>query len=162
MTEDIKDFPVTVSIPVAWGEMDSLGHVNNIIYFRYFETARMIYLERAGLIEIMKERGIGPILAKTSCTYNIPIYYPDTLTVGARVATIGNTHFNMEYLVVAEKAGKAASGDGIIVTFDYAKRQKAPVPDVVIRAIEGLEGCAPGSRCVVEELDLEVVGPKGR
>ena len=154
MASQLKDYPVTVTIPVAWGEMDALGHVNNIIYFRYFETARMIYLERAGLIEIMKQWAIGPILAKTSCTYKVPVYYPDTLTVGARVSTIGNTHFNMEYIVVSERVGTAAVGDGIVVTFDYAKNSKAPVPEAVIRAVEKLEGCAPGSKCVVEEIDL--------
>ena len=153
MSQELDAYPVVVSIPVAWGEMDALGHVNNIIYFRYFETARMIYLERAGLIDIMKASGIGPILAKTSCTYKVPVYYPDTLAVGARVATIGNTHFNMEYVVVSEKSGTAAFGDGVIVTFDYKQNKKASVPEAVIRAIEGLEGCAPGSRCVVEDID---------
>lgn len=154
MADELKDYPVVVSIPVAWGEMDALGHVNNIVYFRYFETARMRYLERAGLIEIMKEIGIGPILAKISCTYRVPVYYPDTLSVGARVSTIGNTHFTMEYLVVSERLGAVASGDSVVVTFDYRAKAKAPVPEPILRAIEALEGCAPGSKCVVEELDL--------
>jgi acyl-CoA thioester hydrolase len=154
MTDELKDYPVVVTIPVAWGEMDALGHVNNIVYFRYFETVRMRYLEQAGLIDIMKEIGIGPILAKTSCTYRIPVHYPDTLTVGTRVSTIGNTHFNMDYVIVSQKHGKAAYGDSIVVTFDYRADGKAPVPDKVIKAIEGLEGCAPGSKCVVEDLDI--------
>jgi acyl-CoA thioester hydrolase len=154
MTDQLSDYPVIVAIPVAWGEMDALGHVNNIVYFRYFETVRMRYLEQAGLIDIMKEIGIGPILAKTSCTYRIPIYYPDTLTVGTRVSTIGNTHFNMDYVIVSERLGAAADGDSVVVTFDYKAKGKAPVPDKVIKAIEGLEGCAPGSKCVVEDLDI--------
>lgn len=154
MADELKDYPIVVSIPVAWGEMDALGHVNNIVYFRYYETARMRYLERAGLIDIMKEIGIGPILAKISCTYRAPVYYPDTLSVGARVSTIGNTHFNMEHLVVSERLGAVASGDSVVVTFDYRAKAKAPVPEPIVRAIEALEGCAPGSKCVVEELDL--------
>lgn len=154
MTDQLSDYPVVVTIPVAWGEMDALGHVNNIIYFRYFETARMRYLEQAGLIDIMKEIMIGPILAKTSCTFRVPVYYPDTLSVGTRVSTIGNTHFNMDYLVVSERHGASAEGDSVVVTFDYRANGKAPVPDPVIRAIEKLEGCAPGSKCVVEDLDI--------
>ena len=51
---------MVIEIPVAWGEMDSMGHVNNIVYFRYFETARMNYLERIGFIEEMNRTGIGP------------------------------------------------------------------------------------------------------
>jgi len=42
----MSDYPVVVDIPVAWGEMDAYGHLNNIVYFRYFETARMAYFER--------------------------------------------------------------------------------------------------------------------
>ena len=53
--EKLEEYPVRVEIPVAWGEMDSLGHVNNIVYFRYFETARMEYFGRIGVMEVMQE-----------------------------------------------------------------------------------------------------------
>jgi len=156
MTDTLTDYPVVVTVPVAWGEMDSLGHVNNIVYFRYFESARIVYLEKSGLIEVMRLSGVGPILARTSATYRKPVRYPDTLSVGARVATIGTTSFLMEYLVVSETLGTAATGDAVIVTYDYAKGAKAPVPDEVVKAVEALEGCASGSRCVVEDFDGEV------
>lgn len=156
MTHELSGYPVVAAVPVAWGEMDSLGHVNNIIYFRYFETARIVYLERSGLMEVMKRSGIGPILARTSATYKKPVRYPDTLSVGARVATIGTTSFVMEYLVVSETLGTVAFGDAVIVTYDYAKGAKTPVPDEVVKAVEALEGCAPGSRCVVDDFDGEV------
>jgi acyl-CoA thioester hydrolase len=158
MAQELQDFPVVVGIPVAWGEMDSFGHVNNSIYFRYFETARIEYLERAGLIGVMKKSGIGPILARTSCTYVQPLVFPDSVSVGARTSSIGNSHFVMEYVVVSQKVGRVAHGDAVIVTFDYGRGEKARVPDDVIRAIEGLEGCAPGSRCVIEEIDWEGKG----
>ena len=61
----LEGFPVIVEFPVAWGEMDALGHVNNIVYFRYFETARIAYFERVKLLELMEKTGIGPILAST-------------------------------------------------------------------------------------------------
>jgi len=156
--DELSDYPVVITVPVAWGEMDSLGHVNNIIYFRYFESARIVYLERSGLMEVMKRSGIGPILAKTSAAYKKPVRYPDTLSVGARVAAIGTTSFVMEYLVESRAMGiTAAFGDAVIVTYDYAKGAKARVPDEVVGAIESLEGCAPGSRCVVDDFDGEVL-----
>ena len=156
MPDELSDYPVVVTIPVAWGEMDSLGHVNNIIYFRYFESARIVYLERSGLMEVMKNSGIGPILARTSATYRKPVRYPDTLSVGARVATIGTTSFVMEYLVVSEALGTVTRGDAVIVTYDYTRGGKARIPDEVVKAIENLEGCAPGSRCVVQDFDEDV------
>lgn len=156
MIDELSDYPVVITVPVAWGEMDSLGHVNNIVYFRYFETARIVYLEKSGMMEIMKRSGIGPILARTSATYRKPISYPDTLSVGARVATIGTTSFIMEYLVESEALGTATFGDAVIVTYDYTRRAKATVPDEVVKAIERLEGCAPGSRCVVDDFEGEL------
>lgn len=156
MTDALSGYPVVITVPVAWGEMDSLGHVNNIIYFRYFESARIVYLEKSGLMKVMKRSGIGPILARTSATYKKPVRYPDTLSVGARVATIGTTSFVMEYLVESCALGVAAFGDAVIVIYDYAKGEKARVPDEVVNAIESLEGCAPGSRCVAQDFDGEV------
>src|SRR4051812_27249954 len=56
---------VTVEIPVAWGDMDAFGHVNNTVYFRWFESARIAYFEKIGLNERMKRDKKGPILART-------------------------------------------------------------------------------------------------
>ena len=63
MQELLKAYPVVIEIPVAWGEMDSLGHVNNIIYFRYFESVRMAYFDAMDFWGYMGETGVGPILA---------------------------------------------------------------------------------------------------
>ena len=61
----LEGFPVIVEFPVAWGEMDALGHVNNVAYFRYFENARIAYFERIKMWNFMEKTGIGPILAST-------------------------------------------------------------------------------------------------
>ena len=65
---------VTMNIPVAWGEMDAMGHVNNIIYFRYFETVRIEYFNRLGMMDYQRESGIGPILASTEYRYKLPLH----------------------------------------------------------------------------------------
>ncbi|MFW6242474.1 MAG: acyl-CoA thioesterase, partial [Thermodesulfobacteriota bacterium] len=92
-------FPVVIDIPVAWGEMDAFGHVNNIIYFRYFESARIAYFDHVGYEALMEEEGLGPILAATSCRYRVPLTFPDTVSVGARVASVDTDRFRMEYRV---------------------------------------------------------------
>ncbi len=56
------EFPVVLAIPVAWGDMDAMGHVNNTVYLRYFESARIAYFERVGFLEEMASSGVGPIL----------------------------------------------------------------------------------------------------
>ena len=60
MHDPLAGYPVIIEIPVAWGEMDAFQHVNNIVYFRYFESARITYFERTGLIAYMEQTGSGP------------------------------------------------------------------------------------------------------
>src|SRR5215210_2137077 len=114
MKELLETYPVVIEIPVAWGEMDSLLHVNNIVYFRYFESARMDYFVRLGLWDYMRETGVGPILASTQCRFRAPLTYPDTVSVGARVPEVGDDRFLMEYVVVSRGQRRvAAEGEGL-------------------------------------------------
>jgi acyl-CoA thioester hydrolase len=143
MKELLEAYPVVIEVPVAWGEMDSLRHVNNIVYFRYFESARMAYFERVGFWEHMDETGVGPILASTQCRFRLPLTYPDTVSIGARVPEIDGDRFIMKYIVVSHSHGKAAAeGEGLIVSYDYRKLAKAPLPEVIRRRIDDLEGGA--------------------
>ena len=133
-----RTFPTVVDFPVAWGEMDAFGHVNNVVYFRYFENARIEYLRRIGFVECV---AVGPILASTHCRFRRPLTYPDRLHAGCRTTEIGADRFTIEYRLVSERLGAvAAEGGGVVVSYDYAAARKAPLPDAVRQAIEGLEG----------------------
>ena len=137
----LRGFPVVVSIPVQWGEMDYFRHVNNTVFFRYFESARMAYFERVGFWEHMDETGVGPILASKRCRFRLPLTYPDTVSVGAGVPEVEGDRFLMKYVVVSHSHGKAAAeGEGMIVSYDYRKLAKAPLPEVIRRRIDDLEG----------------------
>ncbi len=141
----LKDYPVIVESPVAWGEMDAMNHVNNIVYFRYFESARIAYFEKMDVIGHMTETGIGPILATTSCKFRIPLSYPDRVLIGAKVVSIKEDRFVMNYLVVSRKHQKAAAeGDGVIVTFNYREGKKVTVPEVVKQKILNIEKSVSG------------------
>ena len=84
----LAGFPVTVRIPIQWGDMDAYGHVNNTVYFRLFETARIAYLERCGFIESYERERIGAILRSTECHFRLPLGYPDDVLVGARTIDV--------------------------------------------------------------------------
>ena len=138
--ELLQGFPIVVEIPVAWGEMDAFGHVNNTAYFRYFETARSAYFERLRLFDLAKETGAGPILAQIDCRFKLPLVYPDTVSVGVRVTNIESDRYVFEHRVVSHVHAKiAADGEGLIVNYDYHKRRKTPLTDAVRKAIENLE-----------------------
>lgn len=139
------DFPVVLTVPVAWGEMDSMGHVNNTVYVRYFESARIAYFERVHFLETMRESGVGPILASTRCRFKTPLTYPDLVWVGTRVEDLSEDRFLMRYSVMSEAMERvAAEGDGLVVAYDYRAWTKAPLPARVREAIESLERRAEG------------------
>src|ERR1700732_4066742 len=104
----LTGFPVVVEIPVAWGEMDSYRHVNNVVYFRYFENARLEYFRRLDWFEYERQTGIGPILAATQARFRKPLTYPDTIWVTARAAGIEADRFHLEHLVVSKRLGAVA------------------------------------------------------
>lgn len=137
----LKDFPVVIELPVTWGEMDSFQHVNNTVYFRYFENARVAYFERLGLWDLLADTGLGPILATAQCRFRVPLTYPDTVSVGTRAATIESDRFLMEFAVASHRHQKiAAEGQGMIVCFDYRAQRKALLPELVKERLAGLEG----------------------
>ena len=139
----LEDYPTIIEIPVAWGEMDAFGHVNNVVYLRYFESARIAYFEALGTMETMATTGIGPILAETRCRFKLPLTYPDTVAVGARVAELAADRFLMHYRVVSHRHGRlAAEGDGRIVSYDYNAKTKAALPEVIVARIREREGAA--------------------
>ncbi len=142
--EALARYPVRLELPVAWGEMDAYGHVNNVVYFRWFETARMAYFERLGRPEFIGRDPVGPILAAASCRFRAALTYPDRVTVGAGIEEVAEDRFRMRYAVWSAALGRiAAEGEGTVVCFDYREKRKAPVPEAVRRAIARLESRAP-------------------
>jgi acyl-CoA thioester hydrolase len=135
----LDDFQIKVDIPIAWGDMDALGHVNNTRFFRFFETARMKYFEEAGFIDTMEDDSVGPILASTSAKFIKPLFYPDMVTVGARVTSVEPTHFIMEYIVESKSKGIAAIGESKMVAYDYRSSERTSLPDVVRKRIREID-----------------------
>src|SRR5690348_14424540 len=116
----LAGFPVAVRLAVAWGDMDAYRHVNNVVYFRYFENARLEYFRRLGWFELERETGVGPILAATQARFRKPLTYPDTVLIGARVVSVGADRFTLEHLVVSERLGAvAAEGQGVVVAYHH-------------------------------------------
>nr|QKW93787.1 acyl-CoA thioester hydrolase [Vitiosangium cumulatum] len=140
----MNDFPITVRFPVQWGEMDAYGHVNNARYFSWFESARIAYMARVGLVSPEMQRpdgGVGPIVAATNAEYLRPVVFPAEVVVGARVSRIGTTSLNMEYAVDDAHTGvRYARGGAVLVTLRYPTYEKVPVPAEVRASIEALEG----------------------
>lgn len=135
----MRDFPITVEIPVAWGDMDAFSHVNNTVFFRWFESARIAFLQAIDFTGGGERGGVGPILASTRCRFRRPVAFPDIVTVGVRVTGMSEDRFTHEYRAVSRALGEvAAEGAAVVVSYDYAAGRKTPIPPAVRAAIDRL------------------------
>lgn len=128
MQDLLKDYPAVIEQKIAWGDMDAALHINNTVYFRYFESGRIAYFDE---IDFSGFDNVGPILAETSCRYRIPLVYPDTISIATRIKpdSFYEFGFEMEHIVVSHQHQQvAAKGTARIVSYDYVKREKAPLP----------------------------------
>ena len=144
MTADHSDFslgaPLSSSrFPVRWGEMDAMGHVNNAAYLRYFEESRIIWSETLGIR--FDGIGEGMILLKASVTYLKQLSYPANIEVTLFAGNIGRTSFHLlNTLTVESDSTPAATGDFVIVWFDYRSNKSAPIPATLRAVLEGAKG----------------------
>jgi len=142
--ELLQGFPVVIHQAVVWGDMDSYQHVNNVVYFRYFENARLEYFRQMGWFDYEERSGIGPILAATQARFRKALTYPDQISVGARILERQGDRFTMEYRLVSENLKAIATeGTGTIVCMHYKDGRKVPIPEEVWQMIIKLEGKEP-------------------
>ena len=140
MTLPMKGYPVTLEQQLAWGDMDALNHINNIVYFRYFENVRIKYFEKTGLMEIMSRTQIRPVLGATECKFLAPLTYPDTLIVGAEVSELREKRLTMEYLIFSQAQQRtAAQGKAEIIFVDFSTGQSTLIPETTVTAIINIQ-----------------------
>jgi acyl-CoA thioester hydrolase len=137
----LADFPVVIRIPIQWGDLDVYGHVNNVVYLKWFEAARAAYAMRVGVEILSRSRGVGAILASIHCNYRRPLAYPGEVLSAVRVTRVSVGSVTLEYLVADARTGvSVADGDSQVVLYDYTTEQPVPVPDQIRAAVEQLEG----------------------
>ena len=116
--------------PVRWGDMDALGHVNNTVYFRYMEQARIEWLHALAREGVGFLSGAGPVIVNASCTFMVPIVYPGDVEVRMYLAEPGRSSIGSHYEL--DCAGKRmAEGDAKIVWIDLASGRSVPLPEQV-------------------------------
>ena len=115
--------------PIAWGDMDALGHVNNAAYFRYMESARVAFLLWLGVDRLRTAGGIGVILQSAQARFRRPVTYPDRLIISSAVTAVEADRFTLEHELRSTALNEvAAIGHGVIVSYDYTRGCKAPMP----------------------------------
>lgn len=140
MTGQLTGFPVILQQQLEWGDMDALNHINNVVYFRYFENVRMKYFARIGMMEEIEKTKTGPILVATECRFLLPLTYPDTITLGASVSQIREKRLTMKYAIYSQKLKKiAAEGSAEVVFVDLSSGRSTVISDAILAAIRNIQ-----------------------
>src|SRR5689334_6368976 len=133
------DYPHLLPITTRWLDNDAYGHVNNVVYFSYFDTVVNTYLIAKGALEIQSSPVIG-LVVEVACQYLAPLTYPETVTAGLRVAHIGRSSVRYEIAMFSEGSDVAAAqGHFVHVYVDReTRRPVAALPAELRAALEPL------------------------
>lgn len=125
----IESFKYKIKIPIRFADIDAFGHVNNAIYLTYFEIARSSYWDE--IIEWNWDE-LGIIIRQSLVDYLKPIHLNDEIYAYVKTSRIGNSSFDLDYVLVKTIDGKeeiCTSGQTICVTFDYKSKLSVPIPE---------------------------------
>jgi acyl-CoA thioester hydrolase len=127
--KDIGKLVQTDRVAMRWGEMDALGHMNNVSYLRYFEEARISWFESLDIA--YQANGEGPILGTITCKYIKPAIYPLELEITTYVGNAGNSSFRMwhELYNAKDPTERFAEVEAVLVWIDIAEGRSRPMPD---------------------------------
>lgn len=140
-------YPYHHPIQTRWADNDVYGHVNNVTYYAYFDTAVNAYLSAQGALDPARGEVIG-LVVETGCAFFAPVAFPEALSVGVRVASAGRSSVRYELAVFQEeRAVAAAQGHFVHVYVDRESRRPAALPAALRAALAPLmtEGSVPSA-----------------
>lgn len=130
MKVSLESYKVKERYPVHWGDMDAANHVNNLIYLRWAESARIAFVKAMDISTSFSTADIGPILGWQECKYIFPITFPDTVIVGIRCFEILEDRFKLECGIFSERHDRlAAISRQDIIPYDYGTLKKVVLPE---------------------------------
>jgi acyl-CoA thioester hydrolase len=131
-------FPHFLAIATRWMDNDVYGHVNNVQYYSYFDTAVNQFLIERGVLDIHNGAVVG-FVVDSGCSYFSPIAFPDTVHVGIRVAKLGSSSVRYEIGIYRNgEQAPAASGHFVHVYVDRANNRSVPIPQPVRQVLESI------------------------
>lgn len=125
----LKEYPHSLIIPTRWADNDVYGHINNAVYYFYFDTVVNRFLIDNGLLEIGESEVIG-LVVETGCSYFSPVSFPDNIKATLRVAKLGTSSVTYEIaLFKNDETTAAAQGHFVHVYVDDKTRRPVKIPD---------------------------------
>jgi acyl-CoA thioester hydrolase len=138
------DYPHFLSIDTRWSDNDLYGHVNNVVYYSYFDTVVNEYLIRHGALDLKAGKTIG-LVVETHCSYFASLAFPERIDVGLRVARLGSTSVHYEVgIFSAGSEQPVAQGHFVHVYVDRESRRPVPLPETLVAALKPLVNAVIG------------------
>ena len=143
MTEKPKptqrsDYKQFSHIETRWNDNDSYGHVNNIVYYSYFDTAVNRHLIQLGVLDLTSSDAIGLVI-ESKCTYISPITFPDTVAVGLKVIHLGNSSVRYQIgLFCNDSELASAVGEFVHVYVNRTSNKPVSIPDDTRKVLQAL------------------------
>ncbi|BBH17810.1 hypothetical protein Back2_20970 [Nocardioides baekrokdamisoli] len=132
----IEDYPYVIDITTRWMDNDVYGHVNNVTYYSYFDTAANTFLIERGGLDIHGADVIG-LIVESACSYHAPVAFPDQLRAGVRVDKLGNRAVTYGIGIFAEGSDEAvANGHFVHVFVERESRTSTAIPARIRAALE--------------------------
>lgn len=133
-----RDYRAFLAIPTRWMDNDAYGHVNNVVYYSYFDTAVNEHLIRAGRLDLERDPVVGYVV-ETSCRFAKPLSFPEIVEAGLRVTRIGRSSVEYDIGLFRRTDDEAAAhGRFVHVWVDRATQRPARVPDKIRDALATL------------------------
>jgi acyl-CoA thioester hydrolase len=121
----LNDYPVKLTLRIDWSELDYFEHVNNVMFYKYIQSARVNFWDQFGMRTYHLEEKIGPILASCNCNFKKPLYFPGNVHIHSRLAFIKNTSFSFQHVLVDDAGDIAADAQDVMVMYDFNKNTKS-------------------------------------
>jgi acyl-CoA thioester hydrolase len=133
-----SEFRHFLAVPTRWMDNDQYGHVNNVVYYSYFDTVVNQFLISRSVLDVEHGDTIG-LVVETGCRFFRPVAFPDTLRVGLRVDHLGTSSVRYAIGIFREDDDEAAAqGHFVHVYVDRATRRPVALPDALRAVLEGI------------------------
>ncbi len=139
MQNEQHTFPVALTLRIDWSEMDEFRHVNNVMFMKYIQSARVNYWQKAGIYDLFTSDKKGPMVLSLTCRFLKPLYFPGTVTIKTSTASMHQTSFHLVHQLFNEANECVAEATDILVMYDFTTNHKLIIPEGIRSNIEKLE-----------------------
>jgi acyl-CoA thioester hydrolase len=129
--EHTPTLPLILKLRIDWSEQDLFGHINNVMFNKYVQSARVNLWEQIGLTAYHQQTNIGATLAATSVQFKKPLHYPGQISIHSGISVFKNTSFVITHHIYNHAQELCATAEDVVVIFDYHKNEKVVIPEFI-------------------------------